>query len=710
MSAENESVETITLRDESGLTVCFAQDGRLLEAACEGSTWRFRAPCCGWSLHVQTEGDTGCDLRPASVESISRTAANSLRIVYGGLLDDVGREFAGTVEVEWQLVDGLLQGRILRAELPDDLKPSALAFPDVRVPYGDAVQWVAPHDVGQIMDNPCAEHVEAVGMPGERSCRAHMQFTAWLDGGCGLYLDSRDSDGWIRAVKVRVGEGTARVSIEHLLPQPGEGPQEFPGYCVSIAPFVGDWYEAARIYRRWALRQPWAARGPDERRGSYIAELACWLWNRGRIANVLPATKEMARRLGLPVALDWYWWHKKPYDAGYPDYFPPREGHRAFCAAVKDLQENNVAVQVYTNGMSWDQAEPDWESQGRANTIVQQNGEYYGIIFNTWMNRRLMQMCGPTEGWHLRALKNAESAAGLGLDGLYIDMIGVAGGHTPCYSAEHGHVPGGGPYGMQGFRELFRKVREQNPGLVLSSEGVQENYQDLLEAGITLYTSWERLRGGADGPYGNATPIPLFPAVYHGHFVVFGNYAHIDGITPYDELWPAESRTDPADEKDWHSICPDQFALELARTIAFGCQPLVTNLTIEHLTQPKFQADAAFFLDISRFYHAHREWLLWGEMLAPEQVHCGMIDVTCIKRMIFTRPDTIEPFTVQRPAVLHSAWRAPDGEMGLVLINYSREDQDVKIERDDGLRPQDGERQFTLPARSMRFVPLVEQE
>ena len=36
---------------------------------------------------------------------------------------------------------------------------------------------------------------------------------------------------------------------------------------------------------------------------------------------------------------------------------------------------------------------------------------------------------------------------------------------------------------------------------------------------------------------------------------------------------------------------------------------------------------------------------------APEQVHCGMIDVTCIERMIFTRPDTIEPFTVQRPAV-----------------------------------------------------------
>ena len=39
----------------------------------------------------------------------------------------------------------------------------------------------------------------------------------------------------------------------------------------------------------------------------------------------------------------------------------------------------------------------------------------------------------------------------------------------------------------------------------------------------------------------NANLVPLFPAVYHGRAVVFGNYAHIDGITPYDELWPQEA-------------------------------------------------------------------------------------------------------------------------------------------------------------------------
>lgn len=706
MSAPDASTNAMMLENDRGLWVRFAPDGRLLEVGDGSAAWSFVQPCHGWSLRLATDGGASTDIRPSSLASLRRPDDRSLILAFDGLKAPDGEWTDGRVEVQWQLREGMLQGRILRAELPPGLRPTGLAMPDVTVPYGDSVEWVVPADIGHILENPCIEHRDAEGMSGSISSRMHMQFTAWLEDSRSLYLDARDDEGWIKTLHLHVGEGTARLFMEHLLPQPDDGQGQWPAYCLSIAPFVGGWYDAAQLYRRWALAQPWAARGPEDRRGTYVADLACWLWNRGRIADVTPAAKEVRRRLGAPVALDWYWWHKNPYDAGYPDYFPPREGHDAFCAAVKDLQEHGVAVQVYTNGMSWDQEEPDWPTEGKEYTIVQKNGEYFGIVFNTWMNRRLMQMCGATDGWRRRARANAERAAGLGLDGVYIDMIGVAGGHRPCYSSEHGHPPGGGNYAMQGFRRLFRDIRKHNPGLILSSEGVQENFLDLLEAGITLYTSWERLRGPTSGSSGPARPIPLFPAVYHGRFVVFGNYAHIDGITPYDELWPDEGRTDPADEKDWHALCPDHFALEIARTVVFGCQPLATNLTMEHLTSPEFQADVSFFLDLSRFYYEHREWLLWGDMLSPEGVHCDMIEVQCIKRMIFTRPDSIEPFVVTRPAVLHSAWKAPSGDMGLILINYTRTEQAVTIERSDGLVPADRQADLTLPPRSMCFPRL----
>jgi hypothetical protein len=133
---------------------------------------------------------------------------------------------------------------------------------------------------------------------------------------------------------------------------------------------------------------------------------------------------------------------------------------------------------------------------------------------------------------------------------------------------------------------------------------------------------------------------------------------------------------------------------------------MATNLTMRHLTEPEFAADVAFFLDVCRFYHAHREWLLWGDMLTPGVLHCNQVEVSCIDRNIFTRPETIKPFTVQRPAVLHSAWQAPSGDKGLVLINFTRHAQTVTVARADGLAPAGGV-EITLAPRSMRFVPLA---
>lgn len=694
------------LEDDSELRVAFSGAGEIISLGREGCAWTCAAGCFGWSLRTQWDDRDPQILRPSPAAKVTQPDATHLRICFDRMAYDDGRGVEVAVELVWELVDGLSQGRLERLELPDGMMPAALALPDMRVPYTEGAQWLVPLDLGMLVDEPLRQAVDAPDMKACRREWAHMQLTAWLADGKGLYLDSRDTDGWMKSMLLRVGQGTAEVCIEHLLPQPVSGRPDFPRYRVSVGAFEGGWYEAARIYRPWALQQQWASRGPDQRRDSYVAEVACWLWLRGRISNVSPAAKEVANRLGLPVALDWYWWHKHPYDTSYPDYFPPREGAEAFSAAVADLQRNGISVQVYTNGMSWDREEPRWETEGYKCTTVLRDGQYWGHVYNTWMNRKLMHTCGAAEGWHRQALITADGVAALGLDGLYMDQIAIVGGSRPCFSTEHGHVPGGGSYGVQGFRELFGKVRERHPGLVLSSESVSEVYQDLLEACITLQTSWEASRGEA-GCTGT-TLVPLFHAIYHGHAVVFGNYSHIDGVTPWDDLWPQEARPDPSDEQPWHLLCPDQFALDMARTVACGCQPLATNLTMEHMHNPELEADVAFFLDLARFYHRHREWLLWGEMLAPGTVECTAVEVNCIQRSIFTPPSEIKPFTVSRPAVLHSAWRSPDGRAGLFLFNYTREDQQVTVLRSDGLVPADGQARRTVAARTVCFVELVQ--
>ncbi|MBU0609598.1 MAG: hypothetical protein KKI08_17055, partial [Armatimonadetes bacterium] len=302
----------IRLQDATGLSVAFSAQGELLSVERAGCAWSFVAPCHGWSLRTAWDDASPEMLRPGPAARVSQPDATHLHLAFDRLRYDDGREVAAAVELEWELADGLLLGRFTKLELPDGLTPAALVFPDVHVPYSDDAQWLVPHDLGMLVDAPLAHAAGAPDMSAHSRSRAHMQFTAWLAGGTGLHLAARDTEGWMKSLLLRVGQGAAEVCLEHLLPQPVSGRPDFPRYAVSLAPFVGGWYEAAQVYRPWALQQHWAVRGPDQRRDTYVAEVACWLWLRGRISNVSPPAKEVARRLGLPVALDWYWWHKNP--------------------------------------------------------------------------------------------------------------------------------------------------------------------------------------------------------------------------------------------------------------------------------------------------------------------------------------------------------------------------------------------------------------
>jgi len=56
------------------------------------------------------------------------------------------------------------------------------------------------------------------------------------------------------------------------------GDCESPGDVVC-GPFHGDWYDAARVYREWALTAPLCAKGPIHQRADYpewLAKAPCW--------------------------------------------------------------------------------------------------------------------------------------------------------------------------------------------------------------------------------------------------------------------------------------------------------------------------------------------------------------------------------------------------------------------------------------------------
>lgn len=165
-----------------------------------------------------------------------------------------------------------------------------------------------------------------------------------------------------------------------------------PAFPIVFAPFEGDWYDAAIIYKTWAIPNAvWLKQGKMADRTdipNWIYNITTWVnshWQNNDIFNitggdptvVLSNIMNIVERLGLEkdaLALHWYEWDTLGYilnskyedcvdevtcgfDTHYPEYFPVREG---FHATLKKIQELGVKVAPYINGRIVDQKTKFW--------------------------------------------------------------------------------------------------------------------------------------------------------------------------------------------------------------------------------------------------------------------------------------------------------------------------------------------------------------
>ena len=143
---------------------------------------------------------------------------------------------------------------------------------------------------------------------------------------------------------------------------------------------------------------------------------------------------------------------------------------------------------------------------------------------------------------------------------------------------------------------------------------------------------------------------------------------------------------------------PDQFAVEFARGIVWGVQPMVHNFVMRDVTNPRIAKDIQFMKDSAKFYHDHKDFLFDGEMLKPAKLTCATKRVPFLKTSSYKRPhESTECVQPALPTVFHSEWRAPDGRTAAVLVNWTREEQKYELEF-EGKRFKDN-----LPALSWRL-------
>lgn len=652
-----------------------SQSGALVEFADVESGHNFNGAATAlWEMRVAgaTPGETSIAPAQAARVAVTSPSARAISARWSVFPSPMPREFSVTVTLALEPEDHSARWRIL-AENAGSNQLRQVQFPRLRAITAQPGECLAvPIWMGQLAQDPrsiCAGRTTRAyewNYPGELS----MQCLAFWGARAGLYVACDDTQAYLKSFSFGGDPGHAlglHVSHRPEADSP-DGERWALPYEVLTGVFHGDWFTAAGRYRSWATNQAWALQSRLESGivPSWVANTALWVWNRGRSPGVLDPAVEMRKRLGLPVSVFWHWWHGCSYDAGFPEYLPPREGGAQFRKNLASAQDKGVNALVYMNQRLWGMTTASWTNEQASIWAVKSpDGEIRPEVYNTFTRQPCASMCLGTSFWRDKYAGIAQQAiSDFGVNGIYMDQACLS---MSCHDSRHGHPAGGGTYWVDGFKKLAAGIRlrtgKQGTLPALAGEGCGEPWLPHLDAMLSLQVSRERY-AAPDG----WEPIPFFQAVYHPFAVFFGNYSSLT-MPPYDELWPAEfAPAEPLRLLD--RKFSSQFLLEQARSFVWGQQPTIANFLPSHFQSRDWEIE--YLMRLARVRARAAKYLLRGTMLAPPMIEAPSQKIDISRLSIYAgQRGGLTTFEQTVPLVIGCSWRATDGQVAVALASIS---------------------------------------
>lgn len=528
---------------------------------------------------------------------------------------------------------------------PSAAEEATLVFPRA---YGRS--WRNPFDAprGYMVGT-----IEPAGHHGDME----MQFgTLYDDAGHGLYWAFYDGEGYHkRVVYDNSRRGEIEFKMEHL-PENNLTPgRDYAStYPIALATYQGDWWDAARMYREWALQQRWAQRGPIK----YREDVADWIrdadiWVRGdarRYSAELAEeyTNELQEALGVDsIGVQFYSWHLD--EDGEPNWMAPLawpmpEGYPEMIARAR---ERGIHHTPYINSLQVDFDSMNIPASARDAILLDENLEG-----RRWSDDgEAYIMCAATDTWKdLLVEASVRLVRDGNVSGIYLDQLG---GHCgrPCYSPDHGHPVGGGSYATEGLREICDAILEATSmhfgGAALSGEVQHEMLLDVTDHRLCHYNYWPGW-------------VNLWPAVYGEYTVNYGRTISL-AQTPHSD----GAEREPI---EFFGPCGNT----LVSGMAFG-RIWPTNNEANLITAPGNEAKRAYLKACVDLRQAAREWLEFGYLQRPVQMLTEIPDVPIDDPK--GRPSSIK-------AVLDSAWIDEAGSLAFVFTNVSEEPQQFEWHAD----------------------------
>ena len=142
-------------------------------------------------------------------------------------------------------------------------------------------------------------------------------------------------------------------------------------------------------------------------------------------------------------------------------------------------------------------------------------------------------------------------------------------------------------------------------------------------------------------------------------------------MPPYDDLWPAEFA--PAEPlKLLDRKFSQQFLLEQARAFVWGQQPTVANFLTAQLRERREETE--FVMQLAKLRSRALDYLQKGVFLRPPELDVPEATLPMSRLSIYAgQQGALTSFVGRYPLVLSGAWRAPDGNVAVALVNIASE-------------------------------------
>ena len=342
----------------------------------------------------------------------------------------------------------------------------------------------------------------------------------------GYYFATEDPDAYIKTFTFDYNK--EKHALDYIITNYPENMGKTSDYALPydfvLNMFEGDWQDATKLYREWAINQKWCKEKlADKKIPENVIKTDLWRINHTnyehgtRTQEYFDASKLIRDEMDCNLALHWYGWNMSEHDLDYPEYIKDEMKAKGWPEELKKwnqkFTDEGILKIPYINARLWELKTQSWIDENVAYYAVKD--EKGGYPEEPWLGFELKAVCPATAMWQNKVADLCrEYGLEPGFDGIYLDQIGSYNA-TLCFDENHPHPLGGGTWWNDTYHNMIKKCRDVlSDNAIITTESCCETYIDVFDIFLVLDTCFQYTAFNELGTPGCSDSVPLFNMIY----------------------------------------------------------------------------------------------------------------------------------------------------------------------------------------------------